>query len=196
MEHYKKTLQIDPNDPRIHHDLGMAFLHQRKFDEAIKHLSEALRKMPYGISLQYNAVNMHQALGMAFFHKGNFTQASAHLSEAARLDPNNAKLHYDLAVSLAIQGKIDEPVEHYSKAVSLNPDVDRSALLHDILGMNYAKAGRFREAFFSAQRALKLARAVGDTQLAAEIEQRIELYKQNKSLPDFVIKPDSDSTKN
>jgi tetratricopeptide (TPR) repeat protein len=196
MEHYEKALQIDPNDPRIHHDLGMAFLHQRKFDEAINHLSEALRKMPYGISLQYNAVNMHQALGMAFFHKGNFTQASAHLSEAARLDPNNARVHYDLAVSLAAQGKIDEPVEHYSKAVSLNPDVDRSALLHDILGMNYARAGRFREAFFSAQKALKLARAVGDTQLAAEIEQRIELYKQNKSLPDFVITPGSDPMKN
>ena len=152
--------------------------------------------MPYGISLQYNAVNMHQALGMAFFHKGNFAQASAHLYEAARLDPNNARVHYDLAVSLAAQGKIDEPVEHYSKAVSLNPDVDSSALLHDILGMNYAKAGRFSEAVFSAQKALKLARAFGDTQLAAQIEQRIQLYRQNKPLPDFTIKPDSGPTKN
>jgi len=49
MEHYYKAIQLNPDDPRIHHDLGMALLHQRKFDEAVKHLSEALRRMPDGL---------------------------------------------------------------------------------------------------------------------------------------------------
>jgi len=189
MAHYYKALQLEPNNPRIHHDLGMAMLHQRKFDQAIAHLSEALRRMPQGISLQYSAVNMHHALGMALFHKGDLKQAVTHLSEATVLDPNNAKLHYDLALVLAAQGKIDEPLRHYSKAVSLKPEADKSPVFHDILGANYAKAGRFREAILSAQKALNLARAAGDRQLAQEIEQRIELYRQSKPLTNLTIKP-------
>jgi len=52
MIHYNKALQLDPSDPRIHHDLGMALLHQRQFDQATKHLLEALRRMPNGLDKQ------------------------------------------------------------------------------------------------------------------------------------------------
>ena len=180
MTHLTKALQLDPGNPCVHHDLGMAFLHQGQLDRAIGHLSEALRRMPHGIDKQYNAVNMHHNLGLALFYKGKFNDSSAHLSEAVRLDPNNGKLHYDLAVTLAAQGKIDEPLRHYSKAISLKPDVDKSATLHDLLGINYAKAGQFRQAILFAQRALTLARAAADLQLVHQINQRIELYKQNK----------------
>ena len=190
MTHYYKALQLDPNNPRIHHDLGMAMLHQKKFDQAISHLTVALRGMPDGISLQYNAVNMHHALGWAFFHKGKFGEASSHLSEAVRLDPNNPRICYDLALMQAAQGKIDQALKHYSNAISLKAGIDTSPTLHDILAANYAKAGRFREAISSAQKALTLALAAGDNQLAQEIQQRIELYKQGRCPDNFVIKSD------
>lgn len=190
MSHYYKALQLDPNNPRIHHDLGMVMLHQKKFDQAISHLTVALRGMPDGISLQYNAVSMHHALGRALFGKGNFSEASSHLSEAVRLDPNNPRACYDLALTLAAQGKVDQVLKHYSNAVSLKPDIDTSPLLHDLLAINYAKAGRFREAISSAQKALTLALAAGDNQFAQEIQQRIELYKQGRRPDNFVIKSD------
>jgi Flp pilus assembly protein TadD len=190
MTHYNKALQLDPNNPRIHHDLGMVMLHQKKFDQAISHLTVALRGMPDGISLQYNAVSMHNALGRALFGKGNFSEASSHLSEAVRLDPNNPRVCYDLALTLAAQGKVDQVLKHYSKAISLKPDIDTSPLLHDLLAINYAKAGRFREAISSAQKALTLALAAGDNQFAQEIEQRLELYKQGRCPDNFVIKSD------
>jgi tetratricopeptide (TPR) repeat protein len=189
MAHFQKAMEIDPNDPRIHHDIGMALLHQRKLDQAISHLSLALQRMPQGLDEQYKPVNMLYALGMAFFSKGDFKQAATHLSEAVRLDPNDARSHYNLAAVLAAQGKIDEPLAHYSKAVALRPAIDKSPVLHDILAVNYAKAGRFREAIVSAQKALNLALAAGDNQLAQEIEQRIVLYRQNRSVSDIVIKP-------
>jgi Flp pilus assembly protein TadD len=190
MTYYYKALQLDPNNPRIHHDLGMAMLHQKKFDQAISHLTAALRGMPDGISLQYNAVNMHHALGWALFHKGKYGEASSHLSEAACLDPNNPRICYDLALMQAAEGKIDQALKHYSKAISLKASIDTSPTLHDILAANYAKAGRFREAISSAQKALNLARAAGDSQLTGEIEQRLELYKQGRCPNNFVIKSD------
>jgi len=181
MAHYSRAIQLDPDNPRIHHDLGMALLHQEKFDQAIRHLSEALRRMPQGIDKQYNAVNMHYNLGLALFYKENFKQSIVHLSEAVRLDPNNPKLHYNLAVALAADGNINDTINHYSKAVSLKPDIDKSATLHDLLAVNYARAGYFPEAVLSAEKALSLARAAGQKRLAEKIKQRIILYKQNKA---------------
>jgi len=284
MAHYNKALQANPSDPRIHHDLGMALLHQRRFDEAIKHLSEALRRMPNGLDKQYNPVSMHFNFGLALTFAGRSEEAITHFAEVVRLDPNNVdarynlgqamirqgrpedaiehlqvvvrlkpdnadahfalgvglaargrhdeaiehwsqaiqlkpdftRAHYNLGVALARQGKLnnatehwlqvirlepnnaevhymlanafaslgklDQAIEHYSKAVQIKPEIDTSPRLHDLLGMNYARSGRFQEAVQSARKAADLARAAEQEILAQQIERRIELYKQNKSL--------------
>jgi tetratricopeptide (TPR) repeat protein len=180
MAHLSEAIRLDPDNPRVHHDLGMALLHQRKLDQAITHLSEALRRMPQGRDKQYNAVNMHYNLGLALFYNENFKQSAVHLYEAVRLDPNNPKLHYNLASALAAQGNINDTIKHYFKALSLKPDIDKSATLHDLLAVNYARQGNFRQAIVSARKALNLAYAAGKQRLAGEIEQRIILYMQNK----------------
>jgi tetratricopeptide (TPR) repeat protein len=186
MAHYQKALQLDPNDPRIRHDLGMAYMHQGRLDQAIAHLSQALRGMPNGLSMQYNAVDMHYNLGRALLLKGELRDAELHLSEAVRLDPNKTEAHYDLAIVLAEKRDIDKALSHYAKAVSLRPQVDRSPVLHHLLATNYAEKRQFDKALFSARKALELARAMGDRQdrrLVQNIEESIELYEQiGKSL--------------
>jgi tetratricopeptide (TPR) repeat protein len=182
MAYLSKAIQLDPGNPRAHHDLGMALLHQREFDQAISHLSQALRSMPEGLDKQYNPTDMHYSLGQAFLHKGDSKQAEVYLSQAVLLDPNRPELHYNLALALADQGKIDEALKHYSRAVRLNPSVDTSPALHQLLAVSYAEARRFREAILAAERALKLALATGNRELAQKIREWIELYKQaNKS---------------
>jgi len=178
MQHYGKALECDPNDPRIHHDLGMALLHQRKFDEAATHLSMALSGMPDGLDKQYNLVNMHLSLGRTLLFKADLEQAELHLSKAVELDPSSAVTHYLLATTLAERWKLDEALAHHRKAVSLNPRIDTSARLHDQLAMNYAKARRFREAVVSAEKALNLALAAGDEFNARKIREKLEIYRQ------------------
>ena len=178
MAHLTNAIRLDPDNALVHHDLGMALLHQKRFDQAIRHLSEALRRMPQGLDKQYNAVGMHYNLGMAFFYTRKFRESMVHLSEAVRLDPNNGKLHYDLAAALAAEGKSDDALSHYAKAVSLKPGVDKSPILHNFLAVSYARAGQFRKAILSAEKALNLARAAGEEQLAQQIKERIELYEQ------------------
>lgn len=183
MAHYYKAIQLNPDDPRIYHDLGMALLHQRKFDEAVKHLSQALRRMPDGLDKQYNAVNMHHNLGRALFYTGKSKQALFHFSEAVRLDPNHAEAHYHLALALAEQRDLDQSLKHYSEAVRLKPGVDTSPTLHYLLAMNYGQARQFRRAALSAQKALDLANAAGDQKLAQEIKKWLELFKQQSRSP-------------
>ncbi|MFH1881270.1 MAG: tetratricopeptide repeat protein [Planctomycetota bacterium] len=183
MEHYYRAIQLNPDGPRIHHDLGMALLHQRKFDEAVKHLSEALRRMPDGLDKQYNAVNMHHNLGRALFYTGKSKQALVNFSEAVRLDPNHAEAHYSFALALAEQRDLDQALRHYSEAVRLKPGVDTSPTLHYLLAMNYGETRQFRQASLFAQKALDLAHAAGDQKLAQEIKKWLELFKQQSGPP-------------
>jgi len=178
IQHMMTALRLDPFNVKAHHDIGMALLYQQKIDQAIAHLSEALRLAPRGINKQYNAVDMNYQLGRALHLKGDLPAACTYLGNAVQLDPNNAEVHYTLAVVLAEQGKMDETFKHYSTAMRLNPKVDNSAALHYLLSVHYAKKGRFNEAILSAQTALKLAQASGEHEVAAKIKQLIELYKQ------------------
>ena len=178
MAHLNKALELDPDNAFVHHDLGMALLHQKKFDQAINHLSHALRRMPKGVDKQYNAFDMHYNLGRALFYSGDFRQSEVHFYKALHLDPENAGLRYNLATTFAAQGKNDEALRHYSKAVSLKPELGKSPVLHDLLAASYAKVGQFSKAVISAEKALNLARAAGNQQLARQIEGRIEFYQQ------------------
>jgi tetratricopeptide (TPR) repeat protein len=180
MAHLEKAIQLDPDNALVHHDLGMALLHQRKYDQAINHLSEALRRMPEGIDQQYNAVDMHYNLGLALFYSRNFSQSTVHLSEAVRLSPAEGKLHYDLAVALAAEGKTDDALRHYSKALSINPTIDKSPILHHFLAIKYANEGQLPKAILSAEKALNLALATGDQQLALQIKEQLEFYQQQE----------------
>ena len=73
---------------------------------------------------------------------------------------------------------LKEPLEHYSIACSLKPAVDTAPELHFLLSRNLAGAGRIPEALTSAQKALVLAEARGDSGLAATIKARIADYRQ------------------
>jgi tetratricopeptide (TPR) repeat protein len=178
MAHYRKALELDPSDPRVHHDLGMALFHQGQFDQAVQHLSEALKRLPNGLDLQYTAVGMREHLGEALLYAGKPDEAIRYFSEAIRLDPNRAEAYYNVALVLAGKGDIDQTLQYYTKAVKLKPSVDRSPMLHYLLGMKYAEARRFHEAVMATQRALDLAQAAGNTQSVQEISKRLELYKQ------------------
>jgi len=178
MAHYQKALQLDPGNPRIHHDLGMALLHQGQLDGAIEHLSQALRLMPDGLDEQYNAVDMNCNLGLALLYKGNIADAVTYFSTAIHLDPNRPDAHYRLALALAEKGDIPQCLEHYSKAISIAPGIDTSAVLHYLLGVNYAQARRFHEAVLEQEKALKLARKAGEDALTREIEKCLGLYRQ------------------
>ena len=178
MAHLTRVLELDPDNAFAHHDLGMALLPQKKFDQAVKHFSQALQRMPEGVDKQYNAVAMHHNLGLALFYCRKFKESTVHLSQAVRLAPDKGKIHYDLAAALVAVGNSDDALSHYSKALSLKPDVDISPILHFLLAQNYAKAGQFQKAVLSAEKALNLARTAGDMQLARQTQKLMEYYQQ------------------
>jgi len=178
LAHLSKALALAPRNARVQYDMGMAVLHQRQFDRAARHLSEAVRLEPDGIDKQYSAAQMHFQLGRAHLLAGRPKPAIAPLSKAITADPNHARAYYQLALALADQRQTDQALQHYNRAIELEPRVDTSPVLHHLLATRYQERRLFAEALRHEERALELAQAQGNAALLGEIRKRLELYRR------------------
>jgi tetratricopeptide (TPR) repeat protein len=178
LAHTREALRLAPFDGFAHYDLGMAMRNEGKLDAAAEHFAAAVRFTPPDVELLYSAADMHCSLGEVLLSKAQVPGATGILSKAVALDAKNARAHYFLALAQAAQGMLKEPLEHYAIACSLKPAVDMAPELHFLLSRNLAEAGRIPEALTSAQRALNLAEARGDTNLVATIQGGIADYRQ------------------
>ena len=178
MVHLLKAYGLAPRDPRIHYDLGMAFFHQGRCEEAVRHLSEAMRGMPDGLDVQYAPARMHFHLGRALLAVARSEEAGEHFAETLRLEPNHAAARYQLALAQADLGRTEEAVAHYTKAVELQPAVDTSPTLHHLLATSYLEGRQFRRALQHEEKALQLARATGDEKLVETLKNCIAYCKR------------------
>ncbi len=178
LAHTLEALRVEPNDACAHYDLGAVLMDQKQFDQAILHLTQALRLMPEGFDHHYNPADMHYLLGVALTANGQHKEATAILTKAVDLAPRKPELHYALALALAGQGMIEEPVRHYSIALSLESQIDIVPQYHLLMSVNYEKAGQFQQALASAQKALYLAQTGGDASLVRALQEHIEALRR------------------
>ena len=177
LSHTAEALRLDPKNSLAQSDMGVALLNQNQPDQAVAHLQAALESAPLTTEPQYKPQTICYNLGQARMKQGRFAEAAVHLTESLRLNPTYAEAHYLLALALACQGRIEETVEHYDRAVTLQPAIDSSVALHELLAENYAKAGRREEAIRSAEHALRLARAAGKEDFVRRISDRLRQYE-------------------
>ena len=174
----REALRLEPGNGFAHYDLGMAMRNEGKLDLAAEHLAAAVRLTPPNFNLLYNSAEMHCSLGEVLLAKARQKEAGEVLTRAVSLDSRNARAHYFLALAQAAQGMFEQPLQHYSIACSLQPAVDTAPELHFLMSVNFARAGQAQEALKSARKALELAEARGDTNLAGIIKARMEDYRQ------------------
>ena len=110
--HFQKSLESEPK-AEIHSDLGFILAQLGRSDEAVKHYREALRLDPECASANMN-------LAVSFVQANDFPQAETHYRAAlaAKLRPESAN---GLGFVLAQQGRNDEAVEQFRKALELDP---------------------------------------------------------------------------
>jgi hypothetical protein len=105
MTHLLRAYTLDAQNPRIEYDLGMAYMHQSKLDDAARLLFESIRRAPDGFDYQYEPVQMRLSLAEVLIAAGQSKQAEAPLRDALRRRPDHPEVHYRLAVALADMGR-------------------------------------------------------------------------------------------
>src|SRR4051812_5826714 len=116
---YRSILAGNPTSWLAHANLG-ALLRPTDPDEALTHLTEAVRLKPDSDVGQYNLANLYQQAGRS-------DDAVRVYGEAIRLSPGMALAHYNLGNTLLDLGRATDALAAYTDAIRIDP---RLALAH------------------------------------------------------------------
>jgi len=169
------VLQVKPYEPQAHRQLAEILQAEGKDPEALYHLKVALLFKP--------DADTHLKLASLFYQTGNARSAVEQLHLALALQPDQVDALNNLAWILATGSDATvrngtEAVQHAERACQLT-DYKQSALI-STLAAAYAEAGRFPEAVATAERAVKMQTASGETGMADINNQLLIQYRSGK----------------
>jgi tetratricopeptide (TPR) repeat protein len=182
--HFKEALRINPRYSKAHNGLGKALLIQGNFDEAIRCFNAVLltdkdKDKDKGKDLP----DVYGNLGRAYANLGKDNLAITNLTKSVELDPNSAESLNNLAWVLATTEdvKLQNPTDavKYAERACELAGPNQPAFL-DTLAVAYAAAADFPEAVKTAEKAIELAEAADEEDLAKEIQERLGLYKSGQ----------------
>lgn len=171
---------LAPNHPAIHSNLGEAYRHLDRLDEAIASFQRALALQPdfpnaldnlgnalatqgrnneaidcyrRAIALQPGFANAFNNLGDVLKESGQLDAAFACFQKAIDLRPDFAEAHNNLGRAFQDRDQLDEALACFRQALTLKPDLVEA---HNNLGGIFKDRGQLHETIACYQRALEL----------------------------------------
>lgn len=209
--HFRAAAALQPDNADAHLRLAQLLAKRRADAEAAAHFDAALNAKPDFADARYSFANFLYERGWldaaakhyravisaqpnyvnAYVNLGLLEQSRHRPADAIKtLDEGLAACEADAAIKRPLAWLLatcsDESLRDGARALTLArelaPDVETAdiATLH-VLAAALAQAGRFDEAINTAERGRTRAETEGNTQLAAELERCIGLYRQNKT---------------
>jgi protein O-GlcNAc transferase len=142
----QRAIELNPNNPGSHNNLGLALKALHRFDQAIASFQHALRLKP-------DYATAHVSLGNMLKDQGALEQAATHFRTALAHKPELAEAHNNLANILKSLAQHEEAITHYQNALRLSPELPEA---HHNLGNLLTAQGRLDEAVGSYQQALRI----------------------------------------
>ena len=141
-----QVLNVRPNDPDVHSNLGSALLQANRTAEAIVHFHASLHLKPDSPECCNN-------LGNAFLQLGRLAEAGDWYRKALRLNPGFALAYSNLGSALLRSNRPEEGLGFFEIALRLRPDY---AEAENNLGSALVALRRNAEAFVHYEAALRL----------------------------------------
>ncbi len=139
------AVQVTKGNYIAHNNLGLAYYHDGRLDEAIREYRKA-------IQIHSNHAFLYNNLGVALKQTGKYEEAASCFREAIRRK-NEGGIHQNMGSALFHLGRYEEAVLHYRKAISLGPE---KADAHYSLGLTLLRLNRPAEAGAAFRSALKI----------------------------------------
>ena len=146
MAHYRKALEIAPDDVDVHNNLGNALARESRLDKAIARYRKALAIKP-------DDPEAHNNLGSVLAKRGQFDAAVVQFQRALEIQPDKAVARCNLGGALASRGQFDAAVVQFQWLLKINPD---DAGAHNGIGNALACLGQLDEATAHYRRALEI----------------------------------------
>jgi len=173
---FEQAIRIKPDYAEAHNNLAIGLAEEGRTQDAIEHWQQALRLDP-------ELSDAHSNLAYALSLAGQTREAISHYDQALRIKPDNTQAQINFAKLLttappADGGNPSRAVALAEEACRLTGNRDPSYL--DTLAVSYAAANRFSDAAGTAQTAFQLAGSTGQTELAKQIEVRLQSYRDRR----------------
>jgi tetratricopeptide (TPR) repeat protein len=180
MKHFRRALQLNPDDAGMHANLGDALAARGQRSAALREWKTALRLDPKYTNARIQIANdlktrgqaaaalaqyrevlkerpdsagTHYNVGLILSERGELAAAVAEFREAIRLNPDDAEAHNALALALARQNDLSGAAREWEEALQLDPKL---ADAHINYGALLAMTGRVPEAISHWRTALQL----------------------------------------
>ncbi len=145
-DHLDRALAEDADYADAHSHLGLLFVAQRRFKEALGALQTAVRLKPDDPLTRYN-------LGVAYASLGQPDRAAIAFRDAIRLKPDDPITHYNLGILYHFQGNHEAAIAPLQTAVRLKPDF---AVAYLTLGIALANTQSHTRAEDALREAIRL----------------------------------------
>jgi tetratricopeptide (TPR) repeat protein/mono/diheme cytochrome c family protein len=208
--HFREALQVQPDYTAAHNNLGIALQQQRKFEEAERHYLESIRITPDDATAYYNLGAALQLQGKvadavdrlrtALRIRPGYAAAAYTLGIALSSEGRTQEAieQYRTAIEAAPDWPVPMIKVGWILATSADPSTRRpgealilaeraaqivrepSPAVLDVLAAALAALGEFERASAAAERALTAAVAAQNDDVAAEIRQRLSLYRSSQ----------------
>lgn len=161
---FRYALSITPDNYQIHEALGVELARAGDVPAAMKHFRRVVDGLPDRADGYYH-------LGLAHIQSGNPSAGLVELERALELNPGFTGALDNAAYAHGLLGRYDVAATTYRRLIELRPN---SALAWRNLGIAEVRSGRLAEGRAAMQRALELARAAGEDELAAQIKAQLD----------------------
>lgn len=113
MTHFSRAMELKPDNPESHFNVGLLLAMQGRMDEAITQYREAVRIKDDPLF----RVSLANALGAA----RQFREAVEQYSAVISRDPRNVEAHCNLGYAFSKMGRLDEAKAEFQKALEIEP---------------------------------------------------------------------------
>ncbi len=143
IEHFKRSIQLNPNIPRTHNDLGMCYMYLREHKQAIPNFERALQLDP-------DFAEAHNNLGITYYSLGRLQEAELQFKATLASPEYSTKFIplYNLGNIYQFQERYELAVQTYENAIQEEAMVSMEYRIniHYQLGKTLHKMERYREA--------------------------------------------------
>jgi Flp pilus assembly protein TadD len=163
---YRRAIEAAPNDPRFHHDLGVALSDADRWEDAAREFADVARLRPADPEAHFNAgtayghlgrldeeyrayqaaleqnpahVNALRNLGIACIALKRYAEAVTATARALRFRPSDARLHAQLGVAYFDMKDYPAAIVELTRATTIEPDFVQA---HYGLAVAYAASGQ------------------------------------------------------
>ncbi len=134
---------------RGHRDLGISYLNEGNYSQALKELKEAEQ-------LYEDDPELQNALGLVYYAKGAMAEAEMHYKKAISLKNDYSEAHNNLGVLYLNAGRLDEAISEFKEALK-NIEYATPERAYMNMGWAYYKKKNYAEAELNLKRAIQSA---------------------------------------